>query len=65
MYSDHKKGVQNLLTPEESKKLVELGVNAWKTHSQLAPNIEKGKYVLAEYEEIDVSLCPLMSIFFT
>jgi hypothetical protein len=49
MHSDHRQGVK---TPEESKKSLELAVNAWKTRSQLAPKIGKGKYVLAEYEKI-------------
>ena len=52
IYSDHREGVKNLLTPEESKKSLELAINAWKTRSQLAPKIGKGKYVLAEYEKI-------------
>src|SRR3954451_2221797 len=59
MYSDHRKGVQNLLTPEESKKSLELAVNAWKTRSQLATKIGKGKYVLAEYEKIKRITMPL------
>jgi hypothetical protein len=50
--SDHREGVKNLLTPEESKKSLELAVNSWKTRSQLVPKIGKGKYVLAEYEKI-------------
>jgi hypothetical protein len=29
-----------------------MAVNAWKSRSQLAPKIGKGKYVLAEYEKI-------------
>jgi hypothetical protein len=36
MYSEHRQGVQNLLSPEESKKSLELAVNSWKTRSQLA-----------------------------
>ena len=59
MHSDHRKGVQNLLTPEESKKSLELAVNSWKTRSQLAPKIGKGKYVLAEYEKIKRITIPL------
>src|SRR6266487_6697235 len=59
MHSDHRKGVQNLLTPEESKKSLELAINAWKTRSALAPKIGKGKYVLAEYEKIKRITMPL------
>ena len=52
MHSDHREGVRNLLTPDESKKSLDLAVKAWKTRSELAPKIGKGKYVLAEYEKI-------------
>ena len=59
MYSDQRQGVKNLLTPEESKKSLELAINAWKTRSALAPKIGKGKYVLAEYEKIKRITMPL------
>src|SRR5690242_8172451 len=59
MHSDHRQGVQNLLTPEESKKSLELAVNSWKTRSTLASKIGKGKYVLAEYEKIKRITMPL------
>jgi hypothetical protein len=52
MYSRHRQGVTNLLSNEESKKSLELAMNAWKTRSELAPKIGEGKYVLAEYEKI-------------
>jgi hypothetical protein len=59
MYSDHREGVRNLLTAEESKRSLELAVNAWKTRSDLSPKIGKGKYVLAEYERIKRITMPL------
>jgi hypothetical protein len=59
MYSDHREGVKNLLTPEESKRSLELGVNAWKLRSELSPKIGKGRYVLAEYERIKRITMPL------
>jgi hypothetical protein len=52
MYSNHRPGITNLLTPDESRKSLEMAVNAWKSRSQLATKIGKGKYVLAEYEKI-------------
>ena len=51
MHSGHRQGVTNLLTPEESKKSLDLAIKAWKTRGELAPKIGKGKYVLAEYEK--------------
>jgi len=52
MFSDHKPGVSNLLSAEESKKSLEMAINAWKSRTELAAKIGKGKYVLAEYEKI-------------
>ena len=59
VYSEHREGVKNLLTPEESKESLELVVNSWKTRTKLAPKIGKGKYVLAEYEKIKRITMPL------
>src|SRR6187200_3211645 len=59
MYSEHRQGVTNLLTPEESKQSLELAVNSWKIRSKLAPKIGKGKYVLAEYEKVKRITMPL------
>jgi len=59
VYSEHREGVKNLLTPEESKESLQLAVNSWKTRTKLAPKIGKGKYVLAEYEKIKRITMPL------
>ncbi len=59
MYSEHREGVRNLLTLEESKKSLELAINAWKTRGELSTKIGKGKYVLAEYEKIKRITMPL------
>ncbi|MFZ0358678.1 MAG: hypothetical protein WAL53_11145 [Nitrososphaeraceae archaeon] len=59
LFSDHKPGVTNLLTPDESRKSLEMAVNAWKTRSQLANKIGKGHFVLAEYDKIKRITMPL------
>lgn len=59
MFSDHRPGVSNLLSPEESKKSLEMAINSWKSRNQLATKIGKGKYVLAEYEKIKRITLPL------
>ncbi len=51
-YSDHREGVENLLNPEESRKSLKLALDSWKVRGELAQKIGKGKYVLAEYENI-------------
>jgi hypothetical protein len=52
MYSRHRQGVKNLLTPEESKKSLEMAMMGWKVRSDLSHKIGKGRYVVAEYERI-------------
>ncbi|MGH9982786.1 MAG: hypothetical protein ACRD8W_02380 [Nitrososphaeraceae archaeon] len=52
IYSRHRQGVVNLLTPEESKKSLEMAMTGWKVRSELSHKIGKGKYVVAEYEKI-------------
>jgi hypothetical protein len=59
IYSDHREGVKNLLSPEESKKSLEMALDSWKIRTKLAPKIGKGKYVLAEYEKIKRITIPL------
>ena len=59
VFSEHKSGVTNLLSKDESKESLQLAINAWKTRSKLAPKIGKGKYVLAEYEKIKRITMPL------
>ena len=59
VYSAHREGVKNLLSPEESKQSLEVAVNSWKTRTSLAPKIGRGKYVLAEYEKIKRITMPL------
>ena len=52
VYSRHRQGVVNLLTPEESKKSLEMAMTGWKVRSELSHKIGKGRYVVAEYEKI-------------
>lgn len=59
LLSHHRPGVVNLLTPEESKRSIAMAVRGWKTRSELAPKIGKGKYVLAEYEKVKRITMPL------
>ena len=59
MFSDHRQGVKNLLSTEESKESLELAINSWKIRNKLAPKIGEGKYILAEYEKIKRITMPL------
>lgn len=59
VFSEHKSGVTNLLSKDESKESLQLAINAWKIRSKLAPKIGRGKFVLAEYEKIKRITMPL------
>ena len=59
LYSAHRQGVTNLLSPEENKKSLELAVAAWKARCEFAGKIGKGQYVLAAYEKIKRITMPL------
>jgi hypothetical protein len=59
IFSDHRTGVVNLLSPDESKRSLEMATNAWKERTKLAPKIGRGRYVLAEYEKIKRITMPL------
>jgi hypothetical protein len=59
MYSQHREGVKNLLSQEESNKSLGLAVNSWKVRSELADKIGKGKYTLTEYDKIKRITMPL------
>ena len=59
IFSDHRSGVKNLLTPEESRRSLEMAVNAWKERGKLSSKIGRVKYVLAEYEKIKRITMPL------
>jgi hypothetical protein len=52
VYSRHRQGVVNLLTPSESKKSLEMAMTGWKVRNELSHKIGKGRYVVAEYEKI-------------
>lgn len=59
IHTGHREGVQNLLTPEESKRSLEQAVNIWRLRSELAPKIGRGQYVLAVYDKIKRITMPL------
>jgi len=41
IYSEHKPGVTNLLSKEESQESLQLALNAWKTRRNLNQKLEK------------------------
>ncbi len=57
--SGNRKGVTNLLTPEESQKSLQLAINAWKSRNEVSDKIGKGKYALVEYEKIKRITMPI------
>jgi hypothetical protein len=46
-FSDHRPGVSNLLSPEESKRSLEMAVNAWKERKNKARTKDRAWQVCA------------------
>src|SRR5207245_9933981 len=61
MWSGHSTGVDNLLTPEERQKSLQLAISAWKSRNEVSSKIGKGKYALVEYEKLKRITMPLDS----
>ncbi|MGI0017320.1 MAG: DUF6659 family protein [Nitrosotalea sp.] len=61
LFSAHRDGVENLLSPEESQKSLQLAINAWKSRNEVSDKIGKGKYALVEYEKLKRITMPLDS----
>jgi hypothetical protein len=59
MYSQHREGVKNLLSPGESNKSLGLAINSWKVRNELADKIGKEKYTLTEHKKIKRITTPL------
>ncbi len=59
MISGNRKGITNLLTPEESQKSLQLAINAWKSRNEVSDKIGRGKYALVEYEKIKRITMPI------
>jgi hypothetical protein len=43
VHSEHRQGVTNLLTPDESRRSLDLAIKACKTRSEIASKIGRGK----------------------
>lgn len=60
-YGGQREGVNNLLSPEETKRSNLQALARWSLRNSLAPKIGKGRYAMAEYEKIKRITVPLES----
>ncbi|MFQ5920568.1 MAG: DUF6659 family protein [Nitrososphaerales archaeon] len=58
-YGGQREGVQNLLSPEESKRSMLQAMARWGFRDSLAAKIGRGKYSMTEYEKIKRVTMPL------
>ncbi|MDE1765051.1 MAG: hypothetical protein KGI27_02130 [Thaumarchaeota archaeon] len=61
LHSEHREGVENLLSSDESKKSLQLAINAWRSRNEVSEKIGRGKYALVEYEKIKRITMPIDS----
>lgn len=58
-FGGQREGVNNLLSPEETKKSNLQALARWGLRNGLAPKTGKGRYAMAEYEKIKRITVPL------
>ena len=58
-YGGQRQGVNNLLSPEETKRSNLQALARWSLRNSLAPKIGNGRYAMAEYEKIKRITFPL------
>jgi hypothetical protein len=58
-YGGHREGINNLLSPDETKKSNLQALARWGLRNSLAPKIGKGIYAMAEYEKLKRITIPL------
>lgn len=58
-YGGMREGLTSLLTPEETKKSVQLAIGRWGLREALTPKTGKAKYSMAEYDKIKRVTIPL------
>ena len=56
---NHRQGVTNFLSPDETEASLKRAANAWKARKQLSPKIGKGLYAVAAFEKITRITFPL------
>ena len=58
-YGGSRKGLRNVLTPEETKRSLLQALSRWKLRDELSAKTGKGKYAMAEYEKMKRITVPL------
>ena len=59
IYGGMKEGLTSFLSPEETKKSVQLAIGRWGLRDALTPKTGRAKYAMAEYEKIKRVTIPL------
>ena len=59
LHVNHRDGVTNFLSPEETASSLKRAAGAWKARKQLGPKIGRGMYAVAAFEKITRMTFPL------
>jgi len=57
--TNHREGITNYLSPEETASSLKRAASAWKSRKQLSPKIGRGLYAVAAFEKITRITFPL------
>ena len=56
---NHREGVENILTLEETKAMLKRACENWKVRHEITPKVGKGKHIIVSYEKIKRITIPL------
>jgi len=59
LWHTQRKGIQNLVPLQETKKTLQRALNAWQERSKVTDKVGRGLYVIAAYEKIKRITIPL------
>ena len=59
LYVNHREGITNYLSPEQTEGSLKRAASAWKARKQLSPKIGMGLYAVAAFEKITRITFPL------
>jgi hypothetical protein len=59
LYGGMREGLTSYLSPDETRKSIQLAIGRWGLRDALSPKTGKPKYAMAEYEKIKRATLPL------
>ncbi len=59
LVENHREGVENILTLEETQAMLKRACENWKIRHEISPKVGKGKHIIVSYDKIKRVTIPL------